>query len=218
MTEVHEKPVEKLNCNVLLTSTNQRILGACLQREHTLKELVEELHMDMSEAHYRVQQLIKAGILKVSREEKRAGRPIKYYAPTQEKFFLPFKDTVYNTVVDFIAQQMEPIMHRFIELIFKNVPQMGEWGLTFGQEKDSTKLSTMFHQSNKPTGGETVREMQLRHRVLAMWQTLDLLPDDARDMQREMMDLYEKYRQKQQPDGEKHMIGMFLTAGDLQDD
>lgn len=218
MTEVHEKPITQLNCNVLLHNASQRILGACLQKEHTLKELVEELHMDMSEAHYRVQQLIKAGILKVSREEKRAGRPIKYYAPTQEKFFLPFKDTVYNTVVDFVVQQMEPILHRFVELIFKNVPQVGEWGLTFRPDQDGHKLSTMFHQEGKNPEGLGARDMQLKHRVLAMWQTLDLLPDDARDMQREMMDLYEKYRQKQNPGGEKHIIGMFLTAGDLQDD
>ncbi|GGJ41057.1 ArsR/SmtB family transcription factor [Deinococcus roseus] len=209
---------EKLNCNVLLTQTNQRILEACMLREHTLKELVEELHLEMSEVHYRVQQLIRAGILKVAREEKRAGRPIKYYAPTQQNFFLPFKDTVYNTVSDFVSQQMEPIMRRFIDLIFRNVPQVGEWGLSFGLQEKDGKFTTIFRQEGKHPEGLKGEEMQLRYRVLAMWQNLSLLPEDARSMQRELMDLYEKYRQKQNSDGEKHMLGLFFTPGDFQDD
>ncbi|GEM46972.1 helix-turn-helix transcriptional regulator [Deinococcus cellulosilyticus] len=210
---------ERRNCNVLLNSLNQRILGACMQREHTLKDLVESLHMDMSEAHYRVQQLIKAGILKVSREEKRAGRPIKYYAPTQEKFFLPFKDTVYSTVVDFMAEQIEPLMHRFLELAFRNVPQVGEWGLTFQLGEQDRKLSTVFGQQNPPSLDETSpREMMVKHRILGMWQNMELTVEDARSLTAELLDLYEKYRQKQNPGGEKHLMGLFLVPGDEHED
>lgn len=209
---------EKINCNVLLHPTNQRILGECMLKACTLKDLVEELHLDMSEAHYRVQQLTRAGILKVDREEKRAGRPIKYYIPTQEKFFLPFKDTPYNTLVDFMSQQLTPILQRFVELVFRNAPHLGEWGLGFEILSKDQKLATVFHQQRPdPSHPVNHEDLMFQQRVLGMWQILELTPETSREMKKELMDLYEKYRQKQSPDGEKHLYGVFLTPGDLQD-
>ncbi len=44
---------------------------------------------------YRVKTLLRAGLLEVSRLEKRAGRPIKHYRSVHDAYFIPFEVTPY---------------------------------------------------------------------------------------------------------------------------
>lgn len=65
-----------------------KMLLACAHRERTLTDLAEEFEQPLSKLHYHVGKLKKAKLLRVSRLEPRAGRPILHYRAIAEAFLL----------------------------------------------------------------------------------------------------------------------------------
>ena len=60
---------------------------ALFMHETTLSEVADKLDISLSKLSYHVNKWLEVGVLKVVREEKRAGRPVKIYKTTAE---LPF--------------------------------------------------------------------------------------------------------------------------------
>lgn len=55
----------------------------------------EEVGCALDTMLYRIKTFLKAGLLKVLRLEKRAGRPIKHYRSVHDAYFIPFEATPY---------------------------------------------------------------------------------------------------------------------------
>ncbi|MEM6429230.1 MAG: helix-turn-helix domain-containing protein [Deinococcota bacterium] len=83
--------------------------------EKTMQEAAVELNTPISTVHYRVKQLVTAGLLKVAREQARAGRAIKYYTSIKPNVFIPFSLTPYATLEEGIHEQLSPVW-RMVEL------------------------------------------------------------------------------------------------------
>ena len=66
-----------------------------IARERSVTDAAEEVGCKLDTMLYRVKTLLKAGLLKVSRLEKRAGRPIKHYRSVHDAYFVPFEVTPY---------------------------------------------------------------------------------------------------------------------------
>lgn len=62
-------------------------------RERTATEAAEELGVNLDTMLYRIKTFLNVGLLHVSRLEKRAGRPIKYYRSVHDAYFIPFDVT-----------------------------------------------------------------------------------------------------------------------------
>ena len=69
-----------------------RMLMACANRERTLTELAANLGQPLPKLHYHLGRLTKSGLLRVSRIEPRAGRPIRHYRAIAEAFLLSVSD------------------------------------------------------------------------------------------------------------------------------
>jgi DNA-binding transcriptional ArsR family regulator len=66
-----------------------RILLALAGRERSLGELASSTGEQMSLLHHHVGALVKAGLVTVTREQARAGRPIRFYRATADAYFVP---------------------------------------------------------------------------------------------------------------------------------
>lgn len=74
---------------VFLDPRRRRILTAFLGREASLTEAAKRLAIPLNALAYHVGRLIELGLLLVVREQKRAGRPIRYYRAAADSFLIP---------------------------------------------------------------------------------------------------------------------------------
>ena len=73
----------------LSESRRRRILLSFVGQERSLSEVSAALEMPLNLLHHHVKRLLTFGILEVVREQRRAGRPIRYYRATADAFFIP---------------------------------------------------------------------------------------------------------------------------------
>lgn len=86
----------------------ERLLAALLKEPATAAALAEGLGQPLDRVQYRLKKLLGAGLIRVERLEKRAGRPQKVYAPIAEGFFVPYSAFDYTTLEDkFMRHELE---------------------------------------------------------------------------------------------------------------
>jgi hypothetical protein len=66
-----------------------RLLMACVLTEKTLSQLEAEIGEPLPKLHYHAERLIAAGLLVVSRNHPRSGRPIRHFRAVAQRFFVP---------------------------------------------------------------------------------------------------------------------------------
>ena len=69
-----------------------RLLMACALQERSLTELAKQTGQPLSKLHYHMGRLLACGLLRVSRSEPRAGRPVRYYRALAESFLISMAD------------------------------------------------------------------------------------------------------------------------------
>ena len=73
----------------LVDPARRRILTAFMGRERSLSEAAGTLAMPLNRLAYHVGALLRLRLLRVTREQKRAGRPIRYYRAVADRFLVP---------------------------------------------------------------------------------------------------------------------------------
>jgi len=74
---------------VFLDAKRRRILLSFMGRERSLTEAAAALAMPLNGLAYHVGRLLRFGLLSVVREQKRAGRPIRFYRAAADSFLIP---------------------------------------------------------------------------------------------------------------------------------
>jgi DNA-binding transcriptional ArsR family regulator len=74
---------------VLEDGRRRRILLSLVAQERSLKEAAELNRLPLNLAHYHLRQLIAADLVEITREQKRAGRPVKFYRARYGAYFVP---------------------------------------------------------------------------------------------------------------------------------
>lgn len=83
-----------------------------LARERAVAEVARELGARVDTVLYRVRRLREAGLLRVVREEPRAGRPIKVYRSSADAYFVPFAATPFAELRERLLEQARPMTER----------------------------------------------------------------------------------------------------------
>ena len=97
--EVRIQRVEDADQARLLTDSEaQMIFRPFLARELTASQAASETGRDLNAVLYRLRQFVAAGLVKVVREIKRAGRPIKVYRSTADAYFVPYEFTPFASL------------------------------------------------------------------------------------------------------------------------
>ena len=87
-----------------------RLLMACATAEQSLSELETLTGQPLSKLHYHVGRLLEAKLLRVSREQARAGRPVRFFRAVAEQFIVP-QELLGNLPGDALAAELRNLLH-----------------------------------------------------------------------------------------------------------
>lgn len=97
-------------------------------RECSVGEAAQTLACSIQAMHYRVKQLLVLGLIEVKREEKRAGRPIKYYRAVSDAFFIPDDLTTHADLEERLLADLAPTVQLIAKGVAKAIRREGRTG------------------------------------------------------------------------------------------
>lgn len=83
-----------------------RFFEPFLAREQSASQAAAELGVRLDTLLYRLRVLQRAGLVRVVRSQKRAGRPVKIYRSSADAYFIPFGATPYAELEERIREQL----------------------------------------------------------------------------------------------------------------
>ena len=169
----------------------QRYLEPFLARECTVAGAAKELRVTTNSLLYRVKRFQAAGLLRVVREERRAGRAVKVYRSVADAFYVPFALTRAETLEALLSGLDAPLR----ALLYRNITEVmtqaeTELGLTIwraGEGDVRTRFSAGPDRLFDPL--EPAAPSTLLFWSPEVW----LEPEDAKALLREMTELIGRY-------------------------
>jgi hypothetical protein len=108
-------PHDARAADFLLDASNHGLLEQFWGRENTVAQAALSANMKSNSALYRVQRMLKMGLLEVVRIEARRGRAVAHYRVSADEFYIPFEITRFENRAAFARAQLEPLFNRLIE-------------------------------------------------------------------------------------------------------
>lgn len=145
----------------------------------------------------RVGRWTRLGLLKLTRTEKRAGKPLRFYRTTADAWFIPFDNTSAETLEAGLARRDSYWENRLRRAVVKaREQQVGSWGTRV--YRDSRGRLQMQMAVSPDSNWTSLGSDQPA--VLAAWRDgLHLDFEDAKALQRELFELLLRYQRKDGP-------------------
>ncbi len=168
-----------------------RLLMACATTERSLSDLERLTGHSLSKLHYHVGCLLEAKLLQVSREQARAGRPIRLFRAVAERFVVP-QELLGDLPGDALAAEL------------RNLLQMNRGEVALRYAPDSRGNFTM----------KLVRdESGHARKTVELWQVFKLSRKQRDAFASELIELFERYS-KAEPGSETILAhGAFAPRG-----
>lgn len=199
----------------------RRYLEPLLERERSASELARVVGVPLSTAVYRIKRFVRAGLVEQTRCAPRGGRPIRYYRAVADGFFVPFGATPLEAVESLAPEVFRP----WSDLLAANIAHAwleasGDRG-TFGFRLAVDERGVIQRDVvpvDAPTGAP-VEPQRFFDALLAAeapavwdtWGTLELLPDDAKALQREIALLLSRYRGRERAGARQHLVRLAMA-------
>ena len=160
-----------------------------LAHDNTVSAAAKEVGCTLHAMLYRVRVFLEAGLLRVAREEPRAGRPVKHYRSTFDAYFIPHSVTPYANLEDalleqtkeqaaFLARQWAAVAPKYRPRRQTLLPRPLRRGQLGVGEVSSVKLD--FDNPTYPAAFDFSLELRLSK-------------EEAKALQLELRDLYLRY-------------------------
>ncbi|MEO1352988.1 MAG: hypothetical protein AAFW84_30200 [Cyanobacteria bacterium J06635_15] len=188
--------------DVLVNTQTRKLITPFLGKAQTVAVAANELDMSTSALLYQVNKLLNLGILKIVREEpragraskiSRAGRASKIYSTTSPSYFVPFRVTRAETLEGYLHN----IKHYYEQLLTTSIAQVMEdmaedWGVKIYRDDKGKPNALMAVYPDK-----VMRLEEVEPAVLDFY-CPDLFLDftDAKALQRELGEVFQKYMKK----------------------
>lgn len=168
-----------------------RYLEPFLGREANVSAAAKASQMSPNSLLYHVKKFLRLGLLEVAREEKRAGKPIKYYKTKAAVLFVPFHLTSAETIEALLA----PLEHEWHTKFLRSTADAMK-----GDEADMGlrvwRLPTGEVIGKPSLAPPAPLDLDLLERwpVLIMYaDSLRLDPEDTAALQQELIQVFERY-------------------------
>ena len=198
---------------LLLDNERHNALGAFMHGPCSVKQAAEKLGWSLKTVHDRVRTLLALGLLRVTHLEPRQGRPIKHYEAIADGFFVPFHATAASNFEGLITQTLGPGQRAFLKLFAKAgvelIDNPNEAGFRLYAQDDGINIDLT------PTAERFDFMDILEPNAPALMFTftpLKLTTEDAKELQREMIALLERYENRNGP--EHFLAHVGLTPGE----
>ena len=126
-----------------------RFFEPFVARELSATGAAAEVSCKLDTMLYRIKTFLKAGLLKVSRLEKRAGRPIKHYRSVFDAYFVPFEVTPYAELEERLREHHRAQEAVILPATAKLLRESGLEGYEFYRHSESR---TVWSNSASRTG------------------------------------------------------------------
>jgi len=114
-----------------------RFFEPFVARERSVTAAAEEVGCPLDTMLYRAKTFVKAGLLQVSRLEKRAGRPIKHYRSVHDAYFIPFEVTPYAGLEERVREHHRAKEETVVSAAAKLLRDFGHEGYEFYRHTES---------------------------------------------------------------------------------
>ncbi len=190
----------------LVQDANRRYLRPFLEKSASVSEAAEELGEAVESVYYRVRRMLELGIVEVTREEPRAGRPVKYYRSVGQGLFVPFSVTGAATVEEITTASNAQIDQRFVRgqvtAMRQAFEDRGAWGYRLFRDADGS-VHFDYAPHDAPDDFDLLQAMLAPDAppVVSAWIGLPLPREEAKALQRELVELAARYRAKATTEG-----------------
>lgn len=176
---------------VLLDVHKRRWLRPFIGRECTVQDAALELGERPGTVFYNVQRLEELGLLRLVRTQPRRGRALKFYRAVADQFFVPFKVTAAESLRHWLEGQARVFEELFNQNIAQVIEQQygSEVGLAIERQEDG-ELKVFL----SPDGINSLNLVAPTNPAAGgAWGTLYLDYASAKNLQRELLELYQRY-------------------------
>ena len=180
-----------------------------MDEARSMAEAAALLEIKLPALHRRVRQMVKLGLLEVSREETRTGHRIKFYRTTSHEFIVPLEATPSTDLETFIGDGFSgsaTILSRGVaKALEADAPR---WGVrVFWQDGVFQELAA-FSENGALLEPTTQKSL---NRAVYGDCGLRLTRDDAQAFGAELQTLYERYLTLGQLDGDPYFLFVGFT-------
>ncbi len=165
--------------------------------------LQEPLHV----VYRRVKRMVRLGLVRESGLIERAGRPIRLYRTTSQRFFIPFTLKSFEEVMTDMnrarqRQFMAGLSNSWLEFSDTN----RGWGATFYRASNGR----LYGQA--PTALDSTVSPPPHTPTVMRWKELRLSTDDARAMADQIFAVVQQFEARSRPEHRTYLLGVNLVA------
>lgn len=204
---VHEAEIADL----LTNPETLRQLEPFLARDSTVSEAARLTGTLPNTMLARVRRWTRLGLLEVTREEQRAGRPVRWYRTSADSWFIPFDTTSAESLESSLKQRDEWWSSRLRAAVVRaREEQVGTWGTRVYRDR---RGFLQVQMALSPDSNWTSLAPD-RPAVLAAWRDgLYLDFEDAKELQRELFALLLRYQGRE--GAQRYLLRLGLAPLDL---
>jgi DNA-binding MarR family transcriptional regulator len=181
-------------------------LSPFLDAEVTVSEVAAHLRLAPNAAYKLVRQLERLGLVRRTREQKRAGKSLKFYRATAERFSVATR----RLPLELLLEARHAHYWSRMQRVFNRVQaerQLEDAGWSFAL--DRTHQGQVFLRPFDETGRAVSALESSRPAVLNGWVELDLTGQQAKALQNELFEVLQRY-DGSVTNGRRYLLGMFL--------
>lgn len=202
---------DPVQAKLLSDSAGLRYFEPFVARECTVTQAAREADCTPDAMLYRVRTFVNAGLLVVTREEKRAGRPIKHYRSSHDAYFIPFEVSPFAELEErsrAVWREREPRLMRASAAFIRSLGQEGQRIYRSGRDGEVWRDSAAAPGEGGGALGnllQNITDPEQAMQVIANYRgpvgsdfatELVLEDDDARELLGALLMLWRQYQDK----------------------
>lgn len=193
---------------LLVDAGQVRFLAPFIGRERPASEVARELDVSLDRMLSRLRRLRTAGLVTVTREERRAGRPVKHYRAVADDFYVPLSAVALHRDALRSENYMHGLYARSLDLsLTAALGRLPASGVRVHRRDDG-----MVAVEAAAAPGVTYDERAPAEPPLVFrWNRLRLDRQTAKNLQAELYDLAERYAARQVDTGTTVVLGACLA-------
>lgn len=198
---------------ILMDHDRRAYLEPFMRGECSTTEAAEALGVPVKDMAYRVQRMLRLGLLHATGEQRRAGRPVRRYrAPA--RFFVPFaalREVDLMEMFDVIIQPLQTgLLRGLARAVTDTAWDVHDWGYTFELNEKGHISVVPLAKPGEPAEGIFERILQAdAPPVYLGYVPLRLDFPKAKELQRELIALVQRYQGER--GGGTYWIGVGLA-------
>lgn len=194
---------------LLMNFAYQRVLEPTIQAEASAGEVARAAEISVKQAHHRLTRLCGAGLVEVTSERPRAGRPIKLYRAIAAQYRIPFDLTGADDLRDLFRAVHQPFVDAYLTHMAVR-----------GQETNQGLVLSMDDQGQlcMHYGPRVLQEE--RYGAIGVNGELTLSPSTLAELEGRLRDLYQWVMERDQaerhlPESRSTLLALLFTPGQL---